>query len=254
MTDEGWRSEFDTPTSPDTEWTAANIQEALPGLITPMTWSFMEPLLEYGFRRPVERIGAYVRPKDPFVAQFYSRAYLNATALREGAKRQPGGSPEAVDEQYLGRQRDPNAKPWRPSLRDLAGWVPVLPRMLWLMMHARDEIEMMERRLRDLDERDRALELTSLSAAELVAQLEGGLEAGREVAATHIGVSGGASATFEALGQITKNWLGDQTGSLQATLVTGLTEVESARPSKALWDLSRIAVDSPEVSAVLAGC
>jgi pyruvate,water dikinase len=251
MSPDAWISEFDTATSDETEWTAANIQEALPGLITPMTWSFVQPLLEYGFVRPVQRMGAYVKPKDPYVAQFYSRAYLNATALRNGAKKQPGGSPEAVDEQYLGRQRDPNVAPWRPSLMDMAAWVPVLPRMVWLMMHARDEIAMMERRVQELDQRDAALDLKSMSLVELLDDLEGGLDVGREVAATHIGTSGGASATFEALGQMTKNWLGDDTGSLQATLVTGLAQVESARPPKALWDLSRISVESPEVSAAL---
>jgi phosphohistidine swiveling domain-containing protein len=248
---EGWVSEFDTPTSGETEWTAANIQEALPGLVTPMSWSLIQPLLNYGFARPAQRMGAYVPPKDPYVAQFYSRAYLNATALREGAKKLPGGSPEAIDEQYLGRQRDPSKPSWKPSLRDVLGYVPVIPRMLWLMSRAEKEISAIEEQVRLQEQRDRAKDLSSMSPAELVADLEGGLELGREVAATHIGVSGGASSTFEALGRITRSWLGDTTGSLQATLVTGLAQVESARPSKALWDLSRHALASPEVSQAL---
>ncbi len=245
-------SEFDTPTSVETEWTAANIQEALPGLVTPMSWSMIAPLLNYGFARPAQRMGAYTPPKDPYVAQFYSRAYLNATALREGAKRMPGGSPEAIDEQYLGRQRDPDVPPWKPTLKDALSYVPVFPRMVWLMMRAGDEIGGMERQVADLDRRDRATDFGAMSAAELVADLERGLTAvGQEVGATHIGVSGGASATFETLGRLTKNWLGDETGSLQATLVSGLIEVESARPSKAMWRLSRLALASPEVSAAL---
>jgi phosphohistidine swiveling domain-containing protein len=248
---EGWVSEFDTPTSDETEWTAANIQEALPGLVTPMSWSLIQPLLTYGFARPAQRMGAYVPPKDPYVAQFYSRAYLNATTLREGAKKLPGGSPEAVDEQYLGRQRDPTKPAWRPSLRDLIGYVPVIPRMLWLMSRAEREIAAVEQQVREQERQDRAKDLSGMSPAELVADLEGGLELGREVAATHIGVSGGASSTFEALGRITKSWLGDATGSLQATLVSGLAQVESARPSKALWDLSRHALASDEVSRAL---
>jgi pyruvate,water dikinase len=196
-------------------------------------------------------MGAYVAPKDPFVAMFYSRAYLNATALREGAKRMPGGSPEAIDEQYLGRQRDPNVPAWKPSFADLRGWAPVLPRMVWLMMRSGDEIAAIETQVRQLDERDRHTDLSLFTAAQLVADLRRGMDLGREVAATHIGVSGGASSTFETLGRLTKSWLGDETGSLQATLVTGLTEVESAKPSRALWDLSRLAIEAPEVSAAL---
>ena len=251
MSETTWVSEFDTPTSDDTEWTAANIQEALPGLVTPMSWSFIGPLLTYGFARPAQRMGAYVAPKDAFVAQFYGRAYLNATALREGAKRLPAGSPEAVDEQYLGRQRDPNVPAWKPSPRERLAWLPVLPKMVWLMAHAGDEIAEIERQVRELEARDRATDRSRMTPEELVADLEGGLDVGREVAATHIGVSGGASATFESLRQLTQNWLGDTTGSLEATLITGLTGVESAKPSKALWDLSRFALESPEVDAAL---
>ncbi len=249
----GWVSEFDTPTSDDTEWTAANIQEALPGLVTPMSWSMISPLLNYGFARPAQRMGAYTPPRDPYVAQFYGRGYLNATALREGAKRMPGGSPEAIDEQYLGRQRDPTVPAWKPSLRDVASYIPILPRMVWLMMHAGDEIAAIERQVWELAARDRATDFTAMTPAELVVDLEQGLVLGREVAATHIGVSGGTSATFETLGKLAKSWLGDETGSLQATLVTGLTEVESAKPSMALWDLSRLALTSPEVSGALDG-
>ena len=247
----GAACEFDTPTSDETEWTAANIQEALPGLVTPMSWSMISPLLNYGFARPAQRMGSYVPPRDPFVAQFYGRAYLNATALREGAKRMPGGSPEAIDEQYLGRQRDPGVPAWKPSLHDLVSYVPILPRMVWMMLHAGDEIAAIERHVRELETRDGSTNFGSLTPSELMRELERGLEVGREVAATHIGVSGGASATFETLGRLTRSWLGDETGSLQATLVTGLWEVESAKPSRALWGLSRHAVDSPEVSAAL---
>jgi phosphohistidine swiveling domain-containing protein len=248
---EGWLSEFDTPTSDETEWTAANVQEALPGLITPMTWSFVQPLLEDGFARPARRMGTYVAPRDPFIALFYSRAYLNATALREGAKRSPGGSPEAIDEQYLGRQRDPNVPAWKPSPREVLGWLMVLPRMVWLMARTGKEIEAAERLVRDLGQKDGALDLQKMSLNELVDQIEGGFDVGREVAGAHIGASAGASATFEALGQLTRNWLDDETGSLQATLVSGLANVESARAPRALWDLSRYAVQSPEVSAAL---
>lgn len=249
---DGWTSEFDTPVSAETEWTAANIQEALPGLVTPMSWSLIAPLLNYGFARPAQRMGSYVRPRDPFVAQFYSRAYLNATALRDGAKRIPGASPEAIDEQYLGRQRDPDTPPWKPSWSDLKAYIPVLPRMALLMLRSGDEIASTERQLAQLQEQDSWLDFAAMTPAELLAELDRGLLIGREVAGLHIGVSGGASATFESLGKLARDWLNDTNGVLQSTLVTGLATVESATPSRALWDLSRLAMDAPEVSAALA--
>lgn len=246
-----WTSEFDSAVDPDTEWTAANIQEALPGLLTPMTWTLSRPLLEYAFARPAERIGAHVAPRDPYVALFYGRPFLNLTALREGATRVPFSSPDAIDEHYLGRVREPGAKPWSPTLRQRLAYLPVLPRMGFLMLNSGKELEQVEERVRRSETEDGARDQERLSARELAAAIDASADLGREVASIHIGVSGGASSAFGALGRLTLDWLDDFVGSLQAVLCSGLAEVESARPGMALWDLSRFALRSPEVDAAL---
>jgi phosphohistidine swiveling domain-containing protein len=251
-TSDEWVSEFDTPTGPGTTWTAANIQEALPGQVTPMTWSVTSRVLNYGFARPAQRAGAYTPPPDPYVALFYGRAHLNVSALRAGAEAVPFNSPEAIDEHYLGRARDPNARPVRPSLRRLARYLPVLPRIAWLLMRSESEVRAVEALAAGRESEQARLDLDSMSAAQIVAYLTESLEVGREVAAVHIGISGAASASFEALGQLTRSWLDDSDGSLQARLLSGLSEMESARPARALWDLSRLALRSSEVRAALA--
>jgi pyruvate,water dikinase len=91
-----------------------------------------------------------------------------------------------------------------------------------------------------------------MTAQDIVAAIDDGRPLGREVASLHIGTSGAASTTFGMLGQITRGWLDDDDGSLQAVLCTGLSGVESARAPTALWALARLALDSPEVLAAIA--
>src|SRR5262245_58321019 len=123
-----WVSEFDSPTSAETEWTAANIQEALPGLISPMTWTLSRPLLEYAFARAAERLAPPRPPRDGYVACFYGRAFLNLTALRDGAARVPFSSPGSVDEHYLGQSLGPAQRSWRPSLDERAARFKAMPK------------------------------------------------------------------------------------------------------------------------------
>ena len=215
---EDWRSEFDSDIGPETEWTAANIQEALPGLITPMTWSLSRPLLEYAFAHAAERVARHVPPADGYVASFYGRVFLNLTALRDGATRVPFSSPAAVDEHYLGKTLGPGARLWRPTFDQRLERLRLTPRVAFLLLRSAAELRTIERRVARSQDRDRELDFEALSAASLVALLETGNGLGRDVAAAHIGISGGATAAFGLLGQLTRDWFEDDDGSLRAVL------------------------------------
>lgn len=241
----GWRSEFDSDVHPETVWTGANIQEALPGLVTPMTWSLMRETFDYAFARPAKRVGVYASPADAYVAFFYGRAFLNLSALRASAERLPLSSAAALDEQFFGIARNPGVPLRLPRFRRLISCLPVLARMLWVALRTPAEIREAERRVRVLEEGDKRLDLDSLGPSALIAEVKGGFGLAKTVAATHIGVSGGTSVCFDLLGHLTRDWLDDTDGSLQAILVSGLSELESARPGKALWQLSRLALAAP---------
>ena len=244
-------SEFDSAVSAVSTWTAVNIQEALPGLITPLSWSLMSPIMEYAFSRPARRAGVELPHGDPYVARFFSRAYLNVDAIRASAASVPGSSGAAVDEQFFGQARV-SARRWRPPApAAVAAILSRLPRLLWIGLRSASEVDIMERRLKEAEVADAKVNLAALTPAAIVARVEANFGLAREVGAAHIGASGATSVVFEWLGGLTEAWLGDEDGSLRAVLCAGSLDLESARPGKALWDLSRLATRSPAVAAAL---
>lgn len=100
---------FDTVPRDGDVYTAAGIQEMLPGVISPLLWSINAPMLDDAFRRlfatlaipvPSRRHGFLV------LARHRGRAALNLSVLRRAAAAVPGGGPDDVDIQYLGRVAD----------------------------------------------------------------------------------------------------------------------------------------------------
>jgi len=248
---EGWVSEFDSETDPDTVWTAANIQEVLPGLVTPLTWSAMRENLNYAFRKPYLETGTLRDPNRVFVAQFYSRVFLNVSALREVASRALGTSPEAVDEQYLGRTHGPD----RPGRIFDFSKVPVYlyttPKIFSFLRRTPGEVARAEARLRPRLAELRARDLSALGLADLLALREELNREVKEVGALHISTSSGASVFFESLFQLLRSAFGLEAYALQARLLTGLAELPSARPGLELWELARVAQQDPALCLAL---
>jgi pyruvate,water dikinase len=70
---------------PDWHWTTTNAGEALPGVMTPLMWTFWGPSTEHGARESAYQVGALTAaeravPADP--AQWYAQAFHGRVALR----------------------------------------------------------------------------------------------------------------------------------------------------------------------------
>src|SRR5207248_1634373 len=76
-------SELDSKTDPETVWTATNVQEAMPGVISPLTLSFVMPEIDAYSKEPLRRMGIKLNAKDPFMGVFYGRGFLNVTLMRQ---------------------------------------------------------------------------------------------------------------------------------------------------------------------------
>lgn len=91
-------------------WTTVNISEALPGVPTPLSWTFFEGALEYCFRAAFADFGVLSRSErapgssmdQRCAAIFYGRPALNLDLFRAVADRTPGSSGDAVEEQMFG--------------------------------------------------------------------------------------------------------------------------------------------------------
>jgi pyruvate,water dikinase len=90
-------------------WTVTNVQESIPGIATPMTWSFFGPAAEYALRNHFRSIGALSAQeaqlpadmKDWMLGVFYGRVAMRVDLLAQWADRVPGMDGEALIGQFF---------------------------------------------------------------------------------------------------------------------------------------------------------
>lgn len=94
-------------------WTTANVDEGLPGIVTPITWSMYFPPTESTIRDCWVDIGVLPRGQravpddvhDRFPSVAYGHAIANVDNIGQMAARIPGGSAAAMEEQLFGSVR-----------------------------------------------------------------------------------------------------------------------------------------------------
>jgi phosphohistidine swiveling domain-containing protein len=95
---------------PDAHWSRTNLSEAMPGVLTPLSWTVWQPVFERSMRRAFSAIGALERsqrrlPPDPREAMygiFYGRVAAKVEFLGAMGDRLPGTSGAAIAEQFFG--------------------------------------------------------------------------------------------------------------------------------------------------------
>lgn len=98
---------------PATAWTRVNIAEGIPGVSTPLNWSWWDDANERMIRGAYHDLGVLAsdEPADPrrvderTSAIFYGRPALNLDVSRRLADLQPGTSGEALERHYFGAVR-----------------------------------------------------------------------------------------------------------------------------------------------------
>jgi pyruvate,water dikinase len=91
-------------------WTTANVDEALPGVLTPLTATFYDRPTEESARAAWFSLGAMTRAERPvpldidgrFFSQMYGYSTANVDLFGAMAARMPGGSAAALEEQLFG--------------------------------------------------------------------------------------------------------------------------------------------------------
>jgi pyruvate,water dikinase len=93
-------------THPDTRWTTVNFAEAIPGLQTPLGWSFWSQAMDTTVCQTFFNMGTLRRrqlpTRDPFAAIFYGRVAGNVDVFHHVGDRMPGSSGDIVVEKVLG--------------------------------------------------------------------------------------------------------------------------------------------------------
>lgn len=91
-------------------FTTSNVDEALPGILTPMTWSMYYPPTETTMRDCWVDLGVVAESQRPipddidgrFFATAYGHSIINVDRMGQMAARLPGGTSAAMEEQLFG--------------------------------------------------------------------------------------------------------------------------------------------------------
>lgn len=248
----GWVNEFDTPTSAADHWTSANVQEILPGLLTPLTITLFQQTVPRAYTMDYHDLHLLGRDEWPvFMGVFYNRVFLNITATRLVGTRAIGATADAIEERYLGgvvtKTGPPAARERLTNWRHKAESLPFLARMT---VGLRRQAEHAERRVLSLDGKLRALDPALLPDDRIERIRHVLMDESVTMAKAHLRVTAMAGAQYDIVARFVRPVLGDETEPNLPTLFTGIQGVESAQISVDLWGLSRVALAEGLADAV----
>ena len=234
-------------------YTRANVGEVFPDPVAPATRSLLLFESELGWRDAYIRMGAFEAnefPDDEFcilgVAGGY--CYLNASVMRVFGERAPGLSWKAIDEQFFG------AQPGIPEYVEQPGDIrPDLTEQLeqtfgWVFSIT--DVDQLDRlndhKARTIDLRASRPDFPSMSDLELWEYAEALFPFHRELFQEHIYVT---TLTTVPVGVIQTVATAVGRPDLIMPLIAGVGQVDSAEPSYAMWELSRLDPTSDEFAS-----
>lgn len=237
----GWASEFDTPTDDAQEWTSANIQEVLPGLLTPLTMTMFMQMQHVSYTEMYRKLGVAGADEFPLsFGMFYNRAFLNLTTGRMITARSIGGDPQSLEHRFLGGDKAPatmqhSRELWRYRLRS---FVPGMRMVLGAHKRAdRADLAVLRR-----ERHESGIDPATLSDAELDARSRKLAEFAARIFRVHLAATSCSGLGFELVARTLEPILGDDTEATLPLLFSGMRDVESAQISLDLWELSRVAL------------
>ena len=237
----GWESEFDTKTSSDDFWTSANVQEVLPGLLTPLTITGFQENATTAYTVGYQELRLLKKDEWPdFVGVFYNRAFLNVGATRLVAERALGSNGDIVEHRFLGGELKLNQKRQGGIrlFKDKLWSLPFLMKMTFTIDH---EMERADREARAWERRVKALPLAAMTDAELEKVRDDSMKFAAQAVKVHLRASGMAGTGFEWVAGLVRPVLRKETEGSVPALFSGMRGVESAQISLDIWDLAQAA-------------
>ncbi len=229
-------------------YTRANAGEVLPDPASPLAWTLVwEPGVVEGWADANVSAGTltrdeFTRTPPEVVGLFGGYLYINGSLARLFGVRGPGLSAEMIDLVYFGEHPDVPKyvhEDWHDdpaATEKLGAWMGEVLTAADLPGHRDDQARANQTRA------DRG-DLGALTDTELVERARSLIPFVRHLFWRHLDTTAGTAVGPGALGAIAEA-MGDP--SIALTLITGIGDVDSALPSHAMWELSRLPADSAE--------
>lgn len=223
---------------PGNTWTTVNTAEALPGVLSPLAWTWWEDALELGMRECFFDLGVLSKDEvrapqtadERFSTVFYGRFSANINAMRRIGDRMIGTDGDAVEEQILGGMTT-----GLPSQRQLRRYPVVAVKMPRLALAVPKRLDALRRDVQTWWMRN--------TAPDVLADGEGAparaVEASgrfREAMRPHGAATMLAQAAYDQVHDVAE---AAGLAGLENSLVTGYGDFEEARVAADLWAVSR---------------
>ena len=199
---------FDDPVDA-AELTTAGIDEMLPGVFAPLRWQIASHLFNEAFSRLVEDLGAGSDRHDEdhrFVRRVRGRVAMDFDALRDLARRLPGGSVDELELQYFGSQR--RGAPAAPKLTDSSRWSALRHDVRSLKVRKRSALDA-EIVVHAVDGIGRGHDVTSLTSSDLAAYQFRLIDLAVRAAAAELAVASSAASSYRKIEVLLASHLGD---------------------------------------------
>ncbi|MGA0877741.1 MAG: PEP-utilizing enzyme [Ilumatobacteraceae bacterium] len=242
-----WITDWD-PSPKFPVYTRANAGEVLPDPCSPLCWTVAwEPGILQGWRDSQINAGTcneneIDRKRPEVVGSFGGYLFINGSMARLFGARGPNLTPEVIDAVYFGAHPDVPpyvAEPWHESPENTAK----LGEWMGKVMTATELPHLLEDQREANAVRASRPELSNMDEVALIARMTSYTALLRRLFEHHLDMTAGTSIGPGVLGAVAEA-LGDP--SLVLTLITSIGDVDSAAPSRAMWELSRLASDSAE--------
>jgi len=247
MVPERWITDWESsPKLP--VYTRANAGEVLPDPCSPLCWTVVwEPGVIMGWRDSQISAGTMddheLHPTRPeVIGHFGGYLFINGSTARLFGARGPGLSPEMIDATYFGSHPDVPpyvAEPWHDSPANTAK----LGEWMMRAMTAESLDHLLVDRADANEARASRPNLSELDETALVGRMRSFTALLRRMFEHHLDTTAGTSIGLGVLGTIAAA-LGDP--SLTLMLMTSIGDVDSAAPSRAMWEMSRLPAESAE--------
>ena len=231
-------------------WSNANVGEALPGVATPFTWSVLSQFSDLGFRRAFGAMGCTVPRDAELVGDFRGRIYINLTELSSIMSQVPWIHPSTLVR--LGGGQYASELDEIVAERSSTGFFLRLPQTV--SRYARENFRLQARiddfetyfsdeRLRIHGIDPRLLEPSGLDR--MLGDVEHLLD---ETGSILLTAYANLLTSVLALIGLLRAFAQDHGSGFYRELLSGLQNVDSARPGFVLWRIARTAREEPEVA------
>ncbi len=235
-----------------TIWTNSNVGEALPGVMTPFSWSFISvKLFESNMKRGFEVMGIK-KPDDPLVSNINGRLYINLTAVMSVFSQIPGLSPEVMLK--IGGGPVPKDIDFPVKISSRLGFLcrlPLtIPRLIYMAINLPNKAQMIAPCLKE-ELRKFKLDLSQLPPIALLDMMDRLMQIITDIGRVMLSCASNSVIFYGILSVITERWGHNEEGTLHNKLITGLSDLKSAQPAIELWKLSREAMRSYKVMDII---